>query len=47
MHEVVDRENGFGELTNKNNDNYRRVVHKKYQSSELAQLIYFGGLSTN
>ena len=25
---------------------YRRVVHKKYQSSESAQLIYIGGLST-
>ena len=26
---------------------YRRVVHIKYQSSESAQLIYIGGLSTN
>ena len=25
---------------------YRRVVHIKYQSSESAQLIYIGGLST-
>ena len=25
---------------------HRRVVHKKYQSSESAQLIYIGGLST-
>ena len=25
---------------------YRRVVYIKYQSSESAQLIYIGGLST-
>ena len=29
-----------------NNNIYRRVLHIKYQSSESAQLIYIGGLST-
>ena len=44
MHEVIlERMVSEGWL---NNNNYRRVVHIKYQSSELAQLIYIGGLST-
>ena len=41
MHEVVYCESGFGGLTN--NNNYRRVVHIKYQSSESAQLIISEG----